>query len=467
MYYLLKGSVRLRKEPFGATLYDSEREVAKLITPSQAVILSLLNGERSLDQVARIVSKIYRVPFRKAYNDIISFISKIEDFLDKYEHPVKRYRREYSYKQFMFKPEPPKYLRPDTPILIVWILTKRCNLRCIYCYANSVHVSEGRARDLALTELKPEAKISLVKEIIDMGVQKVLFSEGEPTLVPELPRMVRLLYREDVEVFISTNGYSLKEKYVRKLRDSGLEKIQAKLDGSTPEIQDKLSGTKGSFKSLIKGIEILKKNGFEVAVASVVTSINIRDIPNVIKLCINLDVDEFRPAIYIPGIWTTLEEFNNLPLFPSMEDSIWLNKVVDRLRKEYKGIIKIKPYEPLKKRPPNKVPLCTALILGCCILPDGRVSVCEMVSDYSSDFIIGDIKKDSLYRIWHSEKAIRWLERNNIYRFSENCLNCERFNICRGGCPWRSVLAYGTPFKCDPFCVKSPKPTRITLPFIE
>lgn len=41
---------------------------------------------------------------------------------------------------------------------------------------------------------------------------------------------------------------------------------------------------------------------------------------------------------------------------------------------------------------------------GISILANGKCSVCEMLYDHS-DFILGDIRENTIYEIWNSNKA--------------------------------------------------------------
>ena len=103
------------------------------------------------------------------------------------------------------------------------------------------------------------------------------------------------------------------------------KELQVKLDSTNPEMQDKLSGVKGSYGKLIKGIKTLKKRSFKVSIASVATSWNILNIPEVIKLGIHLGIDDFRPRVYTPGIWALQGRGGSL-LNPSCNSILWLER---------------------------------------------------------------------------------------------------------------------------------------------
>ena len=63
--------------------------------------------------------------------------------------------------------------------IVVYNCVKRCNLRCIHCYAHSTH---EEAPDILSTE---EAK-ALIDSCADFGSPVMLFSGGEPLLRKDL-----------------------------------------------------------------------------------------------------------------------------------------------------------------------------------------------------------------------------------------------------------------------------------------
>ena len=63
--------------------------------------------------------------------------------------------------------------------VVVWNVTRRCNLRCLHCYTSSDgHLADG--------ELTGEEGRALLDELARFGVPAVLFSGGEPLTRPDL-----------------------------------------------------------------------------------------------------------------------------------------------------------------------------------------------------------------------------------------------------------------------------------------
>ncbi|HUU69560.1 MAG TPA: radical SAM protein, partial [Planctomycetota bacterium] len=63
-----------------------------------------------------------------------------------------------------------------TPV-VVWNCTRRCNLRCMHCYAHSA--------DRHYTgEMTTEQGVALLEDLAEFGAPVILFSGGEPLLRP-------------------------------------------------------------------------------------------------------------------------------------------------------------------------------------------------------------------------------------------------------------------------------------------
>ncbi|ETK03046.1 hypothetical protein N425_00555, partial [Tannerella sp. oral taxon BU063 isolate Cell 2] len=81
------------------------------------------------------------------------------------------------------------------------------------------------------------------------------------------------------------------------------------------------------------------------------------------------------------------------------------------------------------------------------ILPDGKVSICEQLY-WLNDFIIGDVKYQSIQEIWSSEKATNLYDNViSLYKKSEICSRCSSLQWCaknKRKCWVKILKAYNT-----------------------
>jgi GTP 3',8-cyclase len=105
-------------------------------------------------------------------------------------------------------------------------VTDRCNLRCIYCLP-----SEG-------VSLLPQSDILTYEEIarlaglaVELGVNKVRLTGGEPLVRTGLSELISLLCRiKDIDdISLTTNGILLKD-YAAELKQAGLKRVNISLD---------------------------------------------------------------------------------------------------------------------------------------------------------------------------------------------------------------------------------------------
>ena len=120
---------------------------------------------------------------------------------------------------------------------VILEVTKRCNLRCSYCFA---HGGESESQP-SYGEL-----CAAIDDIAKKGGGPLIqFSGGEPTLRDDLPDLVRYAGKAGCQYTqINTNGIRLAqdEDYVRGLAEAGLDIVFLQYDGTDDEIYRKLRG---------------------------------------------------------------------------------------------------------------------------------------------------------------------------------------------------------------------------------
>lgn len=84
-----------------------------------------------------------------------------------------------------------QFSRDKRPV-VVWNVTKRCNLKCIHCYAH--------AKDVAFkNELSFQEGKNLIDDLARFGVPVLLFSGGEPLMREDLPELAAYSVKKESE----------------------------------------------------------------------------------------------------------------------------------------------------------------------------------------------------------------------------------------------------------------------------
>jgi cyclic pyranopterin phosphate synthase len=105
-------------------------------------------------------------------------------------------------------------------------VTDRCNLRCSYCMPEADYVWLPREDILHFEEIE-----RLVDVFLDLGVDKVRLTGGEPLLRRDLPTLIAsLASRVRIrDLALTTNGVLLGPQ-ARALKDAGLHRLTVSLD---------------------------------------------------------------------------------------------------------------------------------------------------------------------------------------------------------------------------------------------
>ncbi len=136
-------------------------------------------------------------------------------------------------------------------------VTDRCNLRCGYCMPEEEYVWLPREEILHFEEVS-----RLVDVFIELGVDKVRLTGGEPLLRRGLPALIRLLAARPAlrDLAITTNGVLLAE-HAPALRAAGLHRVTVSLDTLRPERFAALT-RRNHHAQVLEGIAAVPRAGF-------------------------------------------------------------------------------------------------------------------------------------------------------------------------------------------------------------
>jgi len=136
-------------------------------------------------------------------------------------------------------------------------VTDRCNLRCGYCMPEEDYVWLPREQILDFEEISTLADI-----FMDLGVDKVRLTGGEPLLRRGLPELIRLLAAKPKlrDLAMTTNGVLLGEQ-APALHAAGLHRVTVSLDTLRPERFTALT-RRPNHAQVLEGIAALAPAGF-------------------------------------------------------------------------------------------------------------------------------------------------------------------------------------------------------------
>jgi 12,18-didecarboxysiroheme deacetylase len=170
----------------------------------------------------------------------------------------------------------------DKKPVVVWNMTRRCNLTCIHCYAHAKAVADQ-------DELTTAEGKALIDDLSAFGAPVMLFSGGEPLMREDLPELAEYAVSKGMRAVISTNGTLITADMARTLKRIGLSYVGISLDGMEA-VHDRFRGQKGAFQASLEGIRNCQAAGIKVGLRFTMNNINVDDIPAVFKLLEDMDV---------------------------------------------------------------------------------------------------------------------------------------------------------------------------------
>jgi len=164
----------------------------------------------------------------------------------------------------------------DKRPVVVWNMTRACNLKCIHCYAHAVR----RSRE---AELTTEQAKTMMDDLAQFGVPVLLFSGGEPLVRPDLVELARYAVAKGMRAVISTNGTLITREKAKELKDVGLSYVGVSLDG-LEAINDQFRGKKGAFRAAMEGIRNCQDAGLKVGLRFTINRMNMGEVSRIFDL---------------------------------------------------------------------------------------------------------------------------------------------------------------------------------------
>jgi len=148
-------------------------------------------------------------------------------------------------------------------------VTDRCNFRCVYCMPKEVFGRDYRF--LERRELLTFEEIErLARAFVDLGVEKIRVTGGEPLVRRDLERLIeRLAAIDGLDLTLTTNGSLLPAK-ARSLKDAGLRRVTVSLDSLEDEVFAAMNDVDFPVRRVLEGIDAAAAAGLPVKVNMVV-----------------------------------------------------------------------------------------------------------------------------------------------------------------------------------------------------
>ncbi len=312
----------------------------------------------------------------------------------------------------------------NTPYLIYYSITNRCNAACITCLRWQ---SETGAE-----ELTPPENISLMNQIRRWaGPCRISFTGGEPLVREDIEDVLRHCAAIGLGTTLNTNGILLDEKGRGRIAETGVDSIIFSLNSISAQLHDRYKGVPGLHQRITETIQYLchLPSRPRLGIILLVTKDTYRSLAETVRWAQTLGIDtiDVQPILDIhpkePTPRSPLCGNEFLHDLYRIDDLAELDKQINLLvNLKQNGVPLITPRRDLEaiklffRSPALLIPRrgCSIGFRNLYIAHDGSVQLCPWFPP------IGNIRLASLNIIWSSPAAQN--QRKELLSCRQPCL---------------------------------------------
>jgi radical SAM protein len=359
------------------------------------------------------------------------------------------------------------------PFIVIWELTRACQLKCLHCRADAQYRRDPR--ELSLEEGK-----NLIDQIYEMNNPMLVFTGGDPLMREDVFDIAKYAVEKGVRVSMTPSATpNVTKEAIEKAKKVGLARWAFSIDGPTAEIHDHFRGTAGSFDLTMEKIQYLHEVGLPIQINTVISRYNIEYLDEMAKMVESLGCVLWSVFFLVP---TGRGQESDM-ISPVQHEKVfrWLYDLSKRVSFDIKTteamhyrrvVIQQKMREA--KETTDEIEYLSALtekgltgsIDGLGRAPkgvndgNGFVFISHIGDVYPSGLLpvkAGNIRETPLAEIYRESPIFQSLRNPDL--FKGKCGGCEFRYVC-GGSRSRAYAMTGDYLESEPFCVYIPKALR-------
>jgi 12,18-didecarboxysiroheme deacetylase len=348
----------------------------------------------------------------------------------------------------------------DKRPVVVWNVTRACNLKCVHCYA---HATEGGTSD----ELTTEEGRRMIDDLAAFGAPVLLFSGGEPLVRKDMPQLAAYAVEKGMRAVISTNGTLIGRSTAQTLKQIGLSYVGISLDGLEP-VNDHFRGVNGAYKKALRGIENCQEAGIKVGLRFTINRRNVQEISGIFDLLEEMEIPRvcFYHLVYAGrGSQLVADDLTH------EETRAAVDLIIDRTqdlhaRGKAKEVLTVDnhadgPYlylRMLKENPQRAAEILELLKMNegnnsgrgiGCVSWDGNVYADQFWRHHS----FGNVRQRPFSQIWTQPEDPLLLQLKEKKKYVQGrCATCRWLDICAGNFRVRAEALTDNVWAPDPAC---------------
>lgn len=362
----------------------------------------------------------------------------------------------------------------ENPFIVIWELTRACQLHCLHCRAEAQH--HRHPLELTLDEGK-----KLIDDIYDMENPLLVFTGGDPLERPDVFDIAEYAIKKGVRVSMTPSATpNVTKEAMQKAKDIGLARWAFSIDGHCAEVHDHFRGTTGSFDLTMKAIEYLNELEMPLQINTVISKYNYEYLDELAEMVEKLNCVLWSVFFLVPtgrGKETDM-------ISPAEHEKVfrWLYNLSKRVPFDIKTtaaqhyrrvVIQQKLREQKGLSDEDHIFYEDALTMGDTGKIDGLGRAPKGVNDgngfvfisHTGDVFpsgllpikVGNVRQTPLADIYRNSEVFQNLR--NPDKYKGKCGVCEYNKVC-GGSRSRAYNLTGDYMESEPYCVYIPQSMR-------
>ncbi|MDF0603538.1 heme d1 biosynthesis radical SAM protein NirJ [Psychromarinibacter sp. C21-152] len=348
---------------------------------------------------------------------------------------------------------------PVKPV-VIWNLTRRCNLKCRHCYTVSADVDFPGELDTAQA-------FDVLDDLGEYGVLGLILSGGEPLARKDFFDIAARARGKARMLALSTNGTRIHGETADRVAEIGFDYVGISIDG-IGATNDWFRGVDGAFVEALRGVRECKARGIKVGLRFTLTEGNHRCLPDLLQLCDDEGVDKFylshlvyagrgdknrgedaahlrtRAALdlLMDRAWVAVAEDMPLDIVTGNNDADagyflrWVRRNFDEDRAAH-----VRGHLAAWGGNASGLGVANIDFLGN-VHPD----------TYWSGYTVGNVKERPFSRIWTGDDPMLATLRTRPRPLKGRCGACSLRDVCGGNTRIRALQLTGDPWAEDPAC---------------
>ncbi|MHC1686254.1 MAG: radical SAM protein [Methanothrix sp.] len=353
---------------------------------------------------------------------------------------------------------PPDLIRfsAQSKPVVMWNLTRRCNLACQHCYMD--------AEKEASEELSLEEGIHLVDDLAALKIPILIFTGGEPLLSRNFFAYAFHAREIGLRTVISTNGTLITPEVARLMAEAGIRYVGVSMDSITPQRHDSFRGVAGAWDRALQGMRNARDAGLKTGLRITLTRDNWQDVPALLNLALEEGIPRFCLYHLVPtGRGAGIAERDVTPEQRRSVIRLLAEAAVELKDRNIEILTTDSPMDgayllELLKGDPRQEQVrklltnaggCSTGVKVANINHKGDVHPCH----FMPHVVVGNVRERSFRDIWIDNpspelSALREIKSN----LKGACGKCDYLDLC-GGCRQKAFYYHGDLFAEDPTCI--------------